>query len=127
MREELQQVSSPKKDPSVAMATARKSLSWGSSAYQPLTFFFLRLRKVNRLPSDRTGVLHSTNLSEIWTDYDGDFDTFNLIQAGVVPLFSMVLSWALDLAVAGVGFSLALVLAALLFVLQLHRYALLEV
>jgi hypothetical protein len=48
-------------------------------------------------------------------------------QAGVVALLAAVVSWVLDLVVAGIGFTVAILLAALLVVLQLHRYALIEV
>lgn len=42
-------------------------------------------------------------------------------------MLAVLLSWVLDLVVAGVGFSVAVLLAALLVVLQLHRYAIIEV
>lgn len=49
------------------------------------------------------------------------------MQAGLLSMLAVLLSWVLDLVVAGVGFSVAVLLAALLVVLQLHRYAIIEV
>lgn len=48
-------------------------------------------------------------------------------QAGVLSLTAVVLSWLLDLVVAGVGCTIAVVLAGLLVVMQLHRHAFIEV
>lgn len=48
-------------------------------------------------------------------------------QAGVLSLTAVVLSWLLDLVVAGVGCTIAIVLAGLLVVMQLHRHAFIEV
>ena len=48
-------------------------------------------------------------------------------QAGLMSMVAGLLSWVLDLGVAAVGFLLALLLAGLLIVLQLHRYAIMEV